>query len=428
VASDIVNRCIECGFCESNCPSRDLTLTPRQRITVFRELARLKQMPDPSPQEKSRLSEMSAKYEYDGESTCAADGMCQEKCPVAINTGDLIKHIRASEVKSDPSSNKWAVWLASNFSTVNANVPRLLNTVNFMHGILGPSILSFSSRLLNRWTDHFVPVWNPYMPKGASPLNVPAPPPSASAHAIPRKVVYFPTCVTRMMGPSHSDYQNGTVASVHEKLMSIFTKAGYEVIVPKSIDSLCCGMMFSSKGFKDVTQGKAEELEAELLEVSEGGKYPIVFDTSPCLSQMKSSLSSGSKLKFSTYEPVEFIRTFLLDKLEFTKVKDVVAVHVPCSSKKMGIEESFNKVASLCAHEVVPSGIPCCGMAGDRGMKYPELTGSSLQHLNLPASCKDGYSTSRTCEVSLSNHSGIDFRGLVYLVDEATKAKKYSRA
>jgi len=38
--------------------------------------------------------------------------------------------------------------------------------------------------------------------------------------------------------------------------------------------------------------------------------------------------------------------------------------------------------------------------------------------------CADGYSTSRTCEMSLSNHSGIDFRGMVYLVDEATKAKK----
>lgn len=36
----------------------------------------------------------------------------------------------------------------------------------------------------------------------------------------------------------------------------------------------------------------------------------------------------------------------------------------------------------------------------------------------------DGYSTSRTCEMSLSNHSGIHFRGLVYLVDEATTAKQ----
>jgi D-lactate dehydrogenase len=105
------------------------------------------------------------------------------------------------------------------------------------------------------------------------------------------------------------------------------------------------------------------------------------------------------------------------------QVRDTVAVHVPCTSKKMGIEESFMKLANLCATEVVPTGIPCCGMAGDRGMRYPELTGASLQHLNLPQGCSDGYSTSRTCEMSLSNHSGVNFRGIVYLVDEATQAK-----
>lgn len=100
-----------------------------------------------------------------------------------------------------------------------------------------------------------------------------------------------------------------------------------------------------------------------------------------------------------------------------------MAVHVPCSSKKMGIEDSTMKLAALCAHEVVPSGIPCCGMAGDRGMRYPELVDASLQHLNLPERVSDGYSTSRTCEVNMSAHSGVTFRGLVYLLDEAAKAK-----
>ena len=65
----------------------------------------------------------------------------------------------------------------------------------------------------------------------------------------------------------------------------------------------------------------------------------------------------------------------------------------------------------------------CAGMAGDRGMRYPELTGAALQHIQTNG-CTDGYSTSRTCEISLSNHSGINFRGLVYLADEATKPKQ----
>ena len=67
-------------------------------------------------------------------------------------------------------------------------------------------------------------------------------------------------------------------------------------------------------------------------------------------------------------------------------------------------------------------------MAGDRGMRFPELTGAALQHLNLPANCADGYSSSKTCEMSLSNHAGIPFKGLVYLADEATKAKAAAKA
>lgn len=40
------------------------------------------------------------------------------------------------------------------------------------------------------------------------------------------QVVYLPSCVTRMMGPAASDIQQD---SVHDRLMSLFAKAGYEV-------------------------------------------------------------------------------------------------------------------------------------------------------------------------------------------------------
>jgi len=41
VAHPIIDQCIECGFCEKNCPSRELTLSPRQRIVIWREISRL---------------------------------------------------------------------------------------------------------------------------------------------------------------------------------------------------------------------------------------------------------------------------------------------------------------------------------------------------------------------------------------------------
>eukprot|EP01026_Neomeris_dumetosa_P054152 TRINITY_DN485_c0_g1_i8.p1 TRINITY_DN485_c0_g1~~TRINITY_DN485_c0_g1_i8.p1 ORF type:complete len:1081 (-),score=181.75 TRINITY_DN485_c0_g1_i8:318-3560(-) len=424
-ANPLVNRCIECGFCESNCPSKDLTLTPRQRITVYREINRLRRLgANASPQEAARLQEFENQYVYQGDATCAADGMCQEKCPVKINTGELVKSLRADAMEEWKSANDLSMRVANNFGYFNYGVPYLLSAVDLAHRIVGPWPLKTVSELLNKYSYNYVPAWNRYMPTGASALKQPFAPQVQAEAGIPRKVVYVPACVTRMMGPSLADTER---EAVHDKLLSIFSKAGYEVIYPEGLQSTCCGMLFNTRGFKKAAATKSAELEQALMKASDNGKIPIVVDTSPCLGQIKTSLSEPA-LRFALYEPVEFISTFLMDKLEFDQVKDTVAVHVPCSSKKMGIEDNFMKLASKCAKEVVPSGIPCCGMAGDRGMRFPELTGSSLQNLNLPGNCSDGYSTSRTCEVSLSNHSGITFRGLVYLVDEASKPKQQAKA
>ena len=55
-AHALVDRCIECGFCESNCPSRDLSLTPRQRITVWREINRLQNYSSRTPEQEQRCA------------------------------------------------------------------------------------------------------------------------------------------------------------------------------------------------------------------------------------------------------------------------------------------------------------------------------------------------------------------------------------
>jgi Fe-S oxidoreductase len=100
-----------------------------------------------------------------------------------------------------------------------------------------------------------------------------------------------------------------------------------QVILPKDLSSQCCGMMFNSRGLKDAAVQKGTALEAALLEASQGGKIPIVCDTSPCLSQIKAGISEPG-LRFALYEPVEFIRHFLVDKLEFSKVGGLSALRV----------------------------------------------------------------------------------------------------
>ena len=93
--------CVECGFCEPVCPSRNLTTTPRQRIVLRREMAR---QPAGSPVQKALLEE----YEYDALETCAADGSCQLACPVGIDTGKLVKELRTrAPHRAGRSARRW---------------------------------------------------------------------------------------------------------------------------------------------------------------------------------------------------------------------------------------------------------------------------------------------------------------------------------
>jgi D-lactate dehydrogenase len=132
------------------------------------------------------------------------------------------------------------------------------------------------------------------------------------------------------------------------------------------------------------------------------------------------------KSTLKLYEPVEFIHTFLMDRLDFRRTPETVALHVTCSSTKMGLAEKFWVVAQACAEKVVmPSQVGCCGFAGDRGFTHPELNASALAGLkqSLPAGCGAGYSNSRTCEIGLSHHSGIPYQSIVHLVDKCTSGK-----
>ncbi|MGB5984813.1 MAG: FAD-binding and (Fe-S)-binding domain-containing protein, partial [Desulfobacterales bacterium] len=111
----LVDTCIECGFCETICPSKNLTLTPRQRIVAQREISRLKTRKD-NPQ---RLAALLRDYPYQGEATCATDGLCALSCPVEINTGELTKALRRLSMQSRPRQRQ-ADWVADHFAAVTA--------------------------------------------------------------------------------------------------------------------------------------------------------------------------------------------------------------------------------------------------------------------------------------------------------------------
>jgi D-lactate dehydrogenase len=403
-AHELVDRCTECGFCEPKCPSRNLSFTPRQRIVTRREIARLKE----SGRESERLERFEAGWAYLGDETCAADGLCQTVCPVGIDTGKLTKRLRGDA--RGTAARELAGDLAEHYAGALTGLRAGLAASSAAHAVLGTRLMSALARGARGATRGKVPLWNAAMPTPARKVRF-----EDVRRGKGREVVYFPACVVRTMGPARADPD---ARVLHEAVLSLLAKAGYDVLFPPELESLCCGLTFESKGFAELADAKAKELEAELLQASDGGRIPILCDTSPCLYRMKGALDPRLKL----HEPVAFIHGHLMDKLRFQKRAETVAIHVTCSSIKMGLDATFRAVAEACAEKVVVPALGCCGFAGDKGFSTPELNASALAGLRpaLPPDCKTGYSNSRTCEIGLSLHGGIPYQSIVYLVDRCT--------
>ena len=402
-AHEVVDKCIECGFCEPICPSKHITLTPRQRITSWREIQRLKNIPEKS----AELAKLLKAYGYQGDGTCATDGLCGTRCPVGIDTGKMTKALRAEHATD--RQKKAADWVGGHFEGVARTVSGVLTAADAVHAAAGTRFMDAASETLHRASMRHIPRWNAQMPRGlgrikAEPVN----------EGNPLKVVYFPSCIARNMGPARGE----SIAPLPEVTVRVLRKAGYEVIFPKGMGGLCCGQAFESKGFVAQADAKSAELEEALLEASRGGELPVLCDTSPCLKRMKDVLDPRLKL----HDPAVFVLEFLQDRLSFVRRDKRVALHVTCTSRKMGLEGKLLELAGKCVSRVVvPEDVFCCGFAGDKGFSVPELNASALKTLAAKVQdCSEGYSTSRTCEIGLALHGGIPYRNILYLVDECT--------
>jgi len=393
VIDEAVDQCIECGFCEINCLTEGLTLSARQRIVVQREIERLAN----AGEDATRMQELIKGFRYEGDASCAGDGLCAISCPLSIDTGVMVKHIRARNNKRRRPGNPIATWIANHFRTIHGFV-RL--GLGFMSGL--GKVLPFRK----------IFIWDRHMPRPVK--NKHLAPPALKERA--SKVVYFPSCINQSMGTAVRDPERKPLVQV---TVEVLEKAGYDVIFPKGMKQLCCGTPWESKGFFDLADAKSNELEKALLDASDFGSYPVLCDTSPCTHRMRRVMSKDLKL----YEPVEFIHDHLLDKLELEKIPESMAFHITCTSTKMGLEEKFRKVALSCTENpVFPEEVGCCGFAGDKGFSQPEINSWALRNLKLQVDeLSDGYSNSRTCEIGLSRNSGIDYKSVMYLVQRSLK-------
>ena len=409
-----VDRCIECGYCEHKCPSRDLSATPRRRIVVRRALQLLE-----ASGNKKQYRQLLNEYQYDGLDTCAVDGLCATACPVDINTGDLIKRLRSEN--HSPTANKIALWIARYFQTTEWAARAALKTGFGINKVFGEKAMPRLTTALKRlipamplWTDQIV-----YPPGYAAIKSVW----DAQNPASENVVVYFPSCISRMLGAYAGKKKNGM-----ETFLSICQKAGIGAIIPEHVSDACCSQIFSSKGFKDARAFMANRTVERLWETSREGRLPIVIDVSSCahtLHQVRPVLTEENKEKFDglkILDSVDFLHDLVLPRVEVKQRKKDIVLHPVCSLEKMGTTHKLVRVAGHFAQEVtVPRYAGCCGMAGDRGFLFPELTAAATrpEAAEVRQKTYDGYySSTKTCEMALSEAVKKNYESVLYLVDE----------
>ncbi|MEG1586780.1 MAG: (Fe-S)-binding protein, partial [Bacteroidales bacterium] len=301
----------------------------------------------------------------------------------------------------------------NHFSGIKKGVRTLLSAADMTHRLIGTRSMKTITLSLHKGTDKLIPLWTPAMPK---PFR--AKTKELITEAQTQKVVYFPSCINQTFGSSESN---------DLPLMNVFSnlliRAGYEVVYPAKMDKLCCGTIWESKGMPEIADKKTEELENALWEASEGGRFPIVCDQSPCLYRMRKEFK-----RLRPYETAEFLNKFVAGKLTFYSKKEIVAIHPTCSTRKMNLTEELVSLASLCSEKVfIPEEVGCCGFAGDKGFTHPEVNTYALRKLKPQLEkmkIQEGYSNSRTCEIGLTTNSGISYKSIVYLVDECTTQNK----
>ncbi len=399
-----VDRCVECGYCEPVCPSRDLTLTPRQRIVVRRAHATAVADGD-----DTLAGSLERDYAYDGIQTCAVDGMCQTACPVLIDTGTLVKRLRR-EVKNPVLAAGWDI-AAKHWGAVTRAGAAMLTVANVLPSSLVRGITDAARAAVGADT---VPRYSSELPAGGGARR--------TLHGTVGSgddepmAVYLPSCVNSMFGAA----EGGPGAT--SALVTLAERAGVRLIVPSGIESLCCGTPWSSKGYTEGLSAMTTRVRGAVRSASGGRKLPVISDASSCTEGFARILRSEG---FHVVDSVEFAATEILPRVSAEPVVDSLVLHPTCSSRHLELDPQLIHVAEATARTVhVPTDWGCCAYAGDRGMLHPELTAAATRpeaaevaslQAQAHASCN------RTCELAMTRATGHPYQHVLELLERATR-------
>ncbi|UGA36881.1 FAD-binding oxidoreductase [Chromobacterium haemolyticum] len=261
-ADPIVDRCIECGFCEAACPSHGLTLSPRQRIVAWRRIQQLNRDGDAGEE----LAALRADFRYRAIDTCAATGMCATRCPVGINTGELMKRLQGPSPR--PRAARFA---ARHIGGAAAAVRAGLRLAH----LFGPERLHRISQRLRR-RHKVIPLIPAHLPRPAGRLP-------AAVGGDGEPVVLFLSCVNRTLAV---DAAGGNAAA---PTLALLRRAGFNPRYPPGHDGLCCGQPFASSNAAEALDISQNALNRALLTASEDGRHPVYLDNGPCAARILSA-------------------------------------------------------------------------------------------------------------------------------------------
>jgi len=398
--------CVECGFCEPVCPSRNLTTTPRQRIVLRREIAR---QPEGSPLRRALLAE----YEYDGLETCAADGACQLACPVGIDTGKLVKELR--QERHGERAERAALGAAKRWHTVER---------------AARAGLRVGAPLARRT-------------KRGKALPAPAPATLPATERAGAAAAYIPSCTNRIFAPPPPDvtpsggidrFGSRRRLSLVEAMVEVSRRAGLPVWIPADVAGSCCGLPWGSKGYAEANRFKASAFVASLWRWSGEGELPVVIDAASCTQAAaepgEGVLSEENAERLAAIEVLDSVawaHDRLLPRLEIGERVGSATVHPTCATRHMGLAPRLRALAGALAEEVyVAPSATCCGFAGDRGISHPELTAAATrpQAAELAGRHFDAHlSSNRTCEIALTRATGDPYESAILLLERQSRAE-----
>lgn len=401
-ADPLVDKCTECGFCEAACPSDGLSLSPRQRIVVWRRMQDLRR----SGAAPDELAYLDAHYRHAGIDSCAATGMCAERCPSGINTGALMKQLKGPTGK--PGA---ALFAARHLATLTAGARTGLRLAH----ALGIGNSSRLSQALHRAAPVF-PIVPASLPKAARKLGQPG-------AAAGKPVVYLVSCVNRTV----AEGSQGRL-SLAEHTVRLLQRAGYAPRYPPDQDALCCGQPFVSANAQQAANEAAARLNRALLSASDHGRIPVYLDNGPCAQRILQAQQQGAlDPRLQLFDAATFLYRHVLPVLTVHRKIDQLAVHVPCSASRMGVARYLLALAQACANHVTSPDIACCGFAGAKGFELPELNANGLRKLKQrqPEGCDQGVSMSRTCQIGLTAHGGIEYASIEALLDACSSPQPH---